>query len=1067
MVPSALVVLEAMPLSPNGKVDRKALPEPEYMEREYEAPVGEVEEVLARIWEDVLGVECVGRHTNFFELGGDSILSLQIVAKAREVGWKVTPRDLFEQQTISLLAGTATRADTSPRAQLEVVGEVPLLPIQTQFFATPMVRRHHWNQSVLLASREPLDIAVLGQALKAVLGHHGAFGLRFKQDGAGQWTQAYAGPDDGDVLLIRQDVKPEQVGALCNEAQRSLDLVRGPLMRALAMEVVDGSWRLLLAIHHLVVDGVSWRVLLEDLQTTYGQLRAGVAAKLPAASSPYQAWARKLAGYAKSEAVRTQLPYWQAVLSGPAQLPCERPLRAATVRHARSVKLQLDPATTQRLLQEAPAAYRTQVNDLLLTALGRALCAWTGGESVRIDVEGHGREDVFEDIDLSRTVGWFTSLFPVNLEPLGDPGAALMRVKEMLRGVPGRGLGYGLLRHLGDGADREALAQAGPSQVVFNYLGQFDQSFDERAMWKPAAESAGETVDGDAPMAHELSVNGQVYGGELALTVSYSGERYEQQTIEALMERYRSELEGLVAHCTSGATGVTPADFPVAGLSQSQIELMALPWRDIQDIYPATPLQSGLLFHSLLDGDSGVYVNQKRFTLRGALDGNILRSVWEAEISQHPILRTHFTWTHGGDALQVVRRQVTLPYMEHDWSREPPAAYDARLNVWMQDDLARGFDLGEAPLLRINLFIRPDGQHDLVWTDHHVLMDGWSSTQLFGEVLQRYRARMRGEPVVLPAAPSFRDYVEWLGAQVDPRSWWEKQLVRLNDPATLTGSLPTPAVATQAKEVRVQQHDDVLDERLSAVLHQAAQRYRVTLNTLIQGAWAILLSRYGNRDQVAFGVTMSGRENDLPGVDRILGLFINSLPLWTDVPGGADIGDWLRALQLYSSELRAHEATPLNRVQQWSGRSGDALFDSLLVFENYPVDEAVRKVDIGLTLTHFSAMESTHYAMVLAVLPGERIGLRWKYQPLRFGEAMAQRLRSQYRSILKQMVDGTTTFVGDVTLPVDREWHRARADHGFSSVVGRVSARAAQMGHARAVVCEGESLSYERLEAWS
>ncbi len=448
MVPAQFIVLDSLPLNMNGKLDRKALPAPEYVgAADYAAPEGPIETALAAIWSDVLGVERVGRHDNFFELGGDSILSLQIVARAYQAGWKLTSRQMFERQTLALLAGRVepiTEASAADSAHEPMTGVVPLLPMQAHFFEQVIPHRHHWNQSVLLQSREPLEAGRVARALGVILNHHDALRLRYIQDEHGEWQQRYAEPSaEDEVLWVRRASSVEEITTICAEAQQSLSLSDGPLLRAVLIDAADGHARLLLAIHHLVVDGVSWRILLEDLQQAYLQARA----PMPARTARFDQWASRFEGYSRNHA--DEIDYWQRLSGVPTQVPCDNPSGSNTLGDRAEVTLRLDRARTEALLKEVPAAYRTQINDVLLTALARALCAWSGHEQILIDLEGHGREELFDDLDLSRTVGWFTSLYPVAL-PRGDsPAAALKRVKELLREVPNRGLGYGALKYLG------------------------------------------------------------------------------------------------------------------------------------------------------------------------------------------------------------------------------------------------------------------------------------------------------------------------------------------------------------------------------------------------------------------------------------------------------------------------------------------------------------------------------------------------------------------------------------------------------------------------------------------
>ncbi|RZL06036.1 MAG: non-ribosomal peptide synthetase, partial [Rubrivivax sp.] len=467
---------------------------------------------------------------NFFELGGDSILSLQIVARARAQGWKISPRQLFEHQSVAELAAVAQRVEGLAGAgwAQEALGQaLPLLPIQALFFEREMPRRDHWNQSVLLGCDGPLDASALRTALQAVIRHHDALRLRFKPDAQGAWTQTCTAWDAShEILWVRQVADEQALVACCEEAQRSLDLAEGPLLRAVLAGLADGTSRLLLTAHHLVVDGVSWRILLDDLRAAYDLACAGLPPTLPPRTTSYGEWSRRLQDHAAQGLLNAELAHWRSLAGTPADWPADHAHGSNVTGRAAQLRFELSAALTQQLLKEAPAAYRTQVNDLLLTAVGRALCAWRGTASLLIDLEGHGREDLFDEVDCSRTVGWFTSVFPVRVRPAGPLGQAIRRVKEDLQAVPGRGLGFGLLGRWGDSVSREALAALPRRDVVFNYLGQFDSRGTSadlggeggRAHWWPATESAGASSDPGTPFSHELAINGQVMDGVLSLS---------------------------------------------------------------------------------------------------------------------------------------------------------------------------------------------------------------------------------------------------------------------------------------------------------------------------------------------------------------------------------------------------------------------------------------------------------------------------------------------------------------------------------------------------------------------
>ncbi|MEK6350588.1 MAG: amino acid adenylation domain-containing protein [Burkholderia sp.] len=1036
MVPTAILPLAALPLTANGKVDRKALPQPEFESAaEYEAAQGEAEEVLASIWRDVLGIDRVGRHDNFFELGGDSILSLQIVARAREVGWKITPRQMFERQTLALLANSAQRVEAQLAEAAAELGEVPLLPIQSWFFATPMANRHHWNQSVLLEGSQTLDSEVLAAALSAVVAHHGALRLRYVQDEAGAWRQTYAtqaSTPQAALLWEREARDTASIEAWCDEAQRSLNLRDGPLLRAVVIRLPDGAWRLLLAIHHLAVDGVSWRILLADLQLAYARLSAGEPVALPPNGTSYQAWARRLAAHADAESVRAELPYWQEIVATPSDVPADRASDAATLADQRSASRQLSSELTRQLLQEVPAAYRTQINDVLLTALGRALCAMTGAEATRIDLEGHGREDLFDDVDLSRTVGWFTSLYPVRLAPLGEPGEALTRVKESLRAVPQRGLGYGLLKYLGDQAGQASLAVAAPSAVVFNYLGQFDRSFAAESGWRPAQEAPGAAMDPGSALTHALSVSAKVYDGMLSISIAYSEARFDASTVERLLQGYVTELEALIAHCTSGVAGVTPSDFPLAGLTQQDIDGLPMPAAAIEDIYPLSPMQAGMLFHSLLAPAGSAYLNQMRIDIEGC-DVARFAAAWEAATAHHAILRTAFVQRDDG-WLQWVARHVALPFSELDWRGR--AGLGDALDALAAEDLARGFDLTRAPLQRLTLVRTGERSHHLIWTHHHILMDGWSVSRLMGEVLQHYDGNAR------PAhGGRYRDYIEWLSRRDAgaSESYWRGVLAEQDEPTRLASSQP-PADAEVAAERGI--HAFALDEAATARIVAFARAARVTVNTLVQAAWSLVLQCHTGQRSVAFGATVAGRPDELADIEQWLGLFINTIPVVAGGGGGPrpagraasralppprgaaappphePIGAWLLALQNRNVASQEHAHTPLYEIQRWAGAGTQGLFDTLIVFENYPVDEALQAAaPAGLSFGQFAFREETSYPLTLTVTLSGRLGVTMNFAADRFDAPAVARLGTQVERALTGLASsGAAGRVGELSL---------------------------------------------------
>ncbi|CZT29750.1 amino acid adenylation domain-containing protein [Pseudomonas cerasi] len=1063
MVPAQIMLLDSLPLTANGKLDKRALPKPGVVKQRYTAPVGEIEEKLAAVWADVLKLEQVGSTDNFFELGGDSILSLQIIARAKRQGIKLSPKQLFERQTIGQLASVAKLIQKKPAAVAEQIsGSLPLLPIQARFFELDIPERQHWNQALMLKPLQTLEASCLQSALTALVEQHDALRLGFSQQD-GQWLATFGALNTRELLWTHELDSIERLSELADEAQRSLDLKNGPLLRAVLIDLPQGEQRLLLVIHHLLVDGVSWRVLLEDLQQAYIALAAGQPALLPAKTSSLKSWAEHLQAYAQSPALEQELGYWQAQLQDVSDaLPFDHPHGGQQQQHALSVVTQLNGELTRQLLQDAPAAYRTQINDLLLTALARVVSRWTAQPHALIRLEGHGREDLFDALDLSRTVGWFSNVYPVRLIPQASLADSIMTIKEQLRAVPDKGIGYGVLRYLGRESARQTLQALPLGSIVFNYLGQFDGSFDApQALFTPSADSSGASQSAAAPLAAPISINGQVYAGELRLSWTFSGAVFERDTMQRLADEYTAELQQLIAHCTTeGVAGVTPSDFPLACLSQSQLSRLPIPAGQIEDLYPLAPMQQGMLFHTLFEQEAGNYINQMRIEVSG-LDVPRFRAAWQATLDAHEVLRSAFI-SHLQPALQVVLRDVRMPFVELDARTQSSGWIDQWADAYRQ----QGFDLAHGPLLRLAVLRTGERSHQLIYTSHHILMDGWSSSRLLGEVLQRYSGQ------TLPRQVSrYHDYIEWLQRQDAGLSerFWTDQLTRLDEPTRLVQAFKAPENG--------QGHGDYLhliDAENTRQLSEFAREQRVTLNTLVQSAWLLVLQRYTGQSSVTFGATVAGRPADLPGVEEQLGLFINTLPVIASPRAEQRVAEWVQQVQAQNIALREHEHTPLYEIQRWARSAGEALFDTILVFENYPVSEALQQAaPPGLVFGGLRTQEQTHYPLTLVVNLGETLSLRFSYAREAFSEQHMAQLAAHFQQVLQALTHDAQTALGELALLSDREqqhvlreWNATAADFPSEACMhSLIEAQVRATPDAPALVFATEQLSYVQLNA--
>jgi non-ribosomal peptide synthase protein (TIGR01720 family) len=581
MVPATITMLDAIPLTPNGKVDRRALPAPDRLASHaaYVEPRSPAEKALADIWSQVLGVGRVGREDDFFAIGGDSILSIQVVARAREAGLTLTPRLIFQHPVLAdLAAGTAGTPTVAVAAEQGLVtGPVPPVPVQRWFLEQRQPAAHHYNQVVLLRAERPLDPDALRAALTAIVAHHDALRLRARRTDDGGWTLDNAGlgaPPPLTVADLSADPDPAAFERLAAGIQAGLDLDSGGLLHALYAKLGADGDRLLLVAHHLAVDGVSWRVLLDDLATAYEQAVAGEPIGLPAKTTSFQLWARRLADHA--DRFTAEIPYW----SGPgwsaedAVVPYDASgLAANTFGNTRTVTTTLSTETTGELLRSSD---RVPTQATLLAALGHTLAEWTGRRRVVVDIEGHGREQLWDDVDLSRTVGWFTTIYPVALQVAERPATTLRSVRNHLAAVPGNGLGYGVLRHAG-------LSDPVTPAVRFNYLGQVTGTGTAGALFGSASEGTGPSAGPANRRPYLLDMTAVAAEGRLRVTWIYCPALHGRATVEALAAAFTDHLHALLAPENAASMHApTTADFPLAGLDQGELDTIASMLRRIE-----------------------------------------------------------------------------------------------------------------------------------------------------------------------------------------------------------------------------------------------------------------------------------------------------------------------------------------------------------------------------------------------------------------------------------------------------------------------------------------------------
>jgi amino acid adenylation domain-containing protein/non-ribosomal peptide synthase protein (TIGR01720 family) len=1068
MIPRSYVLLDALPLSPNGKIDRKALPAPEASdapEPDHAPPRNEREAALAEIWAQLLRRDRVGVHDNFFELGGDSILAIQMVSRAARAGLSVAPRQIFEHQTIAALAPLLGRAHAAVAEQGPVTGEAPLAPVQRWFFAQSFADAHHWNQALLLDLARPLAAPVLERAVAALLAQHDA--LRFRYEGLLP-TQRYAAPNDAIPFHVVDisGLPPTAIATRAAEVQASLSLDRGPLFRAVLFQLAQGAARLLLVAHHLVVDGISWRVLVEDLGVACEQAERGRPIALGPKTGSYAAWTRRAEALAAAGHWESERAFWQAV--GAATTPLFAPADAESfAADEELVTVEIDERTTASLLRDAGRAYRTEIDDVLLAALGRGVGRSTGRTEVVIACEGHGREVLDDELDVSRTVGWFTAMYPVRLEgvDVDEPGALLKSIKEQLRAVPGRGLGHGWLLARGD------LGAARAPDLSFNYLGQLDQAL-AGGPFRLAEEAVGPLVSPRSRRPHALSVVGHVRGGRLRFAFFFAARVLPRATVTALAESFERALRALIAHCISPeAGGVTPSDFPLAALDQATLDRVVPSARAVEALYPLSPMQEGLLFHGLGSAGDDLYLVQTSFGIRGTLDEALFQRAWQHVVAQHPVLRSAFLWDGLPRPLQRVHRDVACPFARVDL-RDVAGAEDARFAELLRADRARGFDYAQPPLMRVTLVALPGDRLRCLWTFHHLLLDGWSLPLVLGAVLRAYVALSEGHSPASRPAARFEDYIAHLERRdrAAEASFWRAHLAGLTPPRPLPLPRPPSEPGPALHRTLVRR----LPRAASEALARFARAQRLTLGTVVEGAWALVLGRYLGEEEVAVGTMVAGRPATLAGVEETVGVFVSSLPLRVPVASSAPLVPWLAALQEQLVLLREHESTPLAEIQALGplGR-GRPLFGSLFVFESYPLDGVAEQRVAGLAIEDVHVEQRTNYPLTLTVEPWDGLRLSLGFDAREHAPADMDRLLGHVQVLLGAIAHAAPdTALHALPMLTEEERHRllvtwndtAHPDPAPACIHERFAAQVRRAPLAPAVSCGGRTIAYGELD---
>lgn len=1001
MIPSYFMKLDIFPLTPNGKIDKKALPKwdekVKIQSHSLDAEkLSEIEMKILSIWRDVLNNPLIGSKDNFFDCGGDSIISIQICSAAKEKQLFFTPKDIFEYQTVHELANIVQEQAQNTVVQEKIVGCVPLTPIQSWFFNEEHKNIHHWNQSIVLMKKNEMSTEKYKKVIEKLVDHHDVLRTYFeKQDGLYIGNIRDYNNTFDCIEYHMSDLKEgnnlKRIKELEDVAQQSLNIHNGPMMKVLLFRDKK-EVRVFWVIHHLLVDGVSWRILLEDFERCYQQTKNNEELFLPLKTTSYKKWSEELNRYGNMKPSETVVQYWEKEIN--------KPVSPTAINLGENCdfedifKIEVDVPQTQNLIKNTLRKYKTTIDELLLSVIARVFASKLNINDFWIDLEGHGRENITDHIDLTRTVGWFTSMYPIRIEGKASLGSTLKSTKHILRNVPNKGFDFGVLKYISN------QNYSYPTSIIsYNYLGQFNN-----------LEDVVHTESSNIDLSYKFSskINFVVSIVNNKLIVNIIGDT-NNTNFQLFCKEFKSKLNLILNGQLNLNDAVVAADFDSEKVvDESTINYFINRFKNIEDIYPVTSLQEGMLFHSEI-AQSSEYISQLSFDLKGDLNLDKLERAWNDTCRKYEILRSVFRRNHIGDRYQLILNDIDYVFNHMDLQNIKGKELKERVDNLLLQSRERQIDLENGPLMTVTLVKLSDSHYKFVWTHHHALIDGWSLQIVIGHFIDSYH---NSSLTLLDTGEHHRRAYKQFIKNVqninknEEAAFWKSELKSINEVNAIANKV-TVDKATALNQVIEYSLSETLTEKLITV----AQNNRVTINTIVQGVWGIVLSYINNSNAICYGITSSGRNSSISHIESAVGLLINTLPFSMKVDFEYNLSSYFADIQNKQLKMRDYESSSLTDIKQYAQIPWDKeLFQQIFVFENYPSTEFKRNSDI--TIENSAGDESTNFNLTFsAAIVNSKLRYKTIYKDNIFDEDNVLRVMNSMETLFFKLTkDGNVTI---------------------------------------------------------
>ena len=1012
MVPDTYVEMDVMPVTPNGKINRRALPIPEIKSTiEYVEPANDTERAIASVIKDVLGVNVeVGALNNFFEFGGDSIKSIRLVSMLRQKGITLTVADVMKGKTVRGIAELAHMGEVMDISQEAVEGEIPTGAVMRYFFGMNLPHAEHYNQSVAFESKSRLNAESLKAALDAIAVHHDMLRLRAE----GSRVYIYKVSDHLYDFTEEDAANLTEVEAKSDALQRSINLSAGPVLKAALFHLPENDVVVMIC-HHLAVDGVSWRIIAEDLNSGYQMATEGKEIVLPKKTHSYKHYAEAIHRYRDSYALSQEKTYWESIQAKMMALP--QGGGNGTSGQVQKLHVNYTNESVRHLLTDAHAAYGTNENDLLVAALVRSYRKLTGKSSASVLMEGHGREPIHEPLVTDRTVGWFTSTYPLVVENLnGDIRHDVRIVKETFRSVPNKGLGYGILQYIPSAEGDANLRTDLTALLGLNYLGELTEGGNDAVLDINMQIATGAMVNPEGIERPAFMIDCSVVGSTMQIEANYDSKVWTDVQADEMVKTFCAELDAIVAHTTAVTVPEkTASDFGATGWTDERYQAIAAEFsargESIERIYPLSPMQEGMLLEYMMNPGTAVYVLLNRFAMDVLPTEAQMRYALDGLAAKHEVFRSAMIYKGVDNPCQVITdRKPALKFVDLSGEADIMVA-SKRVH---EEELHAGFNLQSDPLLRAVVMKTGEKSCHLLLCTHHIIVDGWCLPIYLADFFRLLSEAMDGEVKAQPVLGDKGRYEEAvrnmlaMDKKTSMRYWRD-----------LIGDYSAKAIIPYDSDNVTESSDEVqsivLSPEFQGRLKAVGSTYGVTFNTLVELAWGLVLHTYNRNHDAVFGKVVSGRNHG--DVTDLVGLFINTVPVRVRTDNDTTVVEALQALQQQASDTTQHDYCALSEIQQLS-ELGNDLFQSNITFENYEGSDGLWEMAKKVGVTVLQADEVNYSELNLTVSSGEdgQLLVSFTYDGRLYSSDTIGHVKALFLHLLEEMAENADRKISELSL---------------------------------------------------